>query len=68
VDQRNAPRTVGNADAGAYEYGATVPSGQGNAGGEGDSRCTVSTDAGMGWLILLGLLAALGVILRLRRA
>jgi hypothetical protein len=68
TDQRNAPRNVGAADAGAYEFGATVPSGQGNAGGEGDSRCTVSADAGMGWLMLLGLLAALGVAMRLRRA
>jgi hypothetical protein len=68
TDQRNAPRTVGAADAGAYEFGATVPSGQGSGGGKGDSRCTVSADAGASWLILLGLLAALGIGWRFRRA
>ncbi|MCB9895210.1 MAG: right-handed parallel beta-helix repeat-containing protein [Planctomycetes bacterium] len=68
TDQRNAPRNVGAADAGAYEFGATVPSGQGSAGGEGDSRCAVSADGGAGWLLLLGLLGAIGLTTRLRRA
>ena len=68
TDQRNAPRNVGSADAGAYEFGATVPSGQGSAGGEGDSRCTVSGESGVGWLALLGLLAMAGIATRLRRA
>ena len=54
TDQRNAPRNVGTADAGAFEYGATVPSNQGNAGGEGDSRCSVSAGSGNFWILLLG--------------
>ncbi|MEZ5992945.1 MAG: choice-of-anchor Q domain-containing protein [Planctomycetota bacterium] len=68
VDQRNAPRTVGSADAGAYEFGASVPSGQGSAGGEGDSRCTVSASGGNIWLMLLALMALAGLATRLRRA
>lgn len=67
TDQRNAPRNVGAADAGAYEFGAVVPSGQGTGGGEGDSRCSVSGSASLGWLLLLGLLAAWGTAARLRR-
>lgn len=66
TDQRNAPRNVGAADAGAYEFGAVVPSGQGTGGGEGDSRCSVSGSAGLGWL-LLGLLAIVPSAARLRR-
>jgi hypothetical protein len=67
TDQRNAPRTDGAADSGAYEFGAVVPGGQGSAGGEGDSRCAVSGTAGLGWLLLLGLLAAMATAGRLRR-
>ena len=68
TDQRNAPRNVGAADAGAFEFGAVVPSGQGEAGGEGDGRCSTGAQSGLGWLLLLGLLAAAGVHRRLRRA
>lgn len=67
TDQRNAPRTIGPADAGSYEYGATPPNTGGTSGGEGDSRCAVSGSAGLGWLLLLGLLAAMATAGRLRR-
>ena len=68
TDQRNAPRNVGIADSGAYEFGATVPGGQGSAGGEGDERCGVSPNAGLPWLLLLGLIAVLSIALRRRYA
>lgn len=68
TDQRNAPRTVGVADSGAYEFGATVPGGQGNAGGEGDERCSISPNGGLPWLLLLGVIGALGLALRRRTA
>ncbi|MBZ0137662.1 MAG: right-handed parallel beta-helix repeat-containing protein [Planctomycetes bacterium] len=68
TDQRNAPRDQGIADAGSYEFGATPPNTGGNAGGEGDSRCSTSDGGGFNWLLLLGLLALSGVAIRLRRA
>lgn len=68
TDQRNATRNVGAADAGAYEFGATVPGGQGSAGGEGDSRCSTSEGTSWAWLALLGLLAVFGAVTLLRRA
>lgn len=68
TDQRNAPRNVGAADSGAFEFGAIVPGGQGEAGGEGDGRCSTGDQTGLGWLLLLGLLAVAGVHRRLRRA
>ncbi|MCB9933652.1 MAG: hypothetical protein H6841_09545 [Planctomycetes bacterium] len=67
TDQRNAPRADAAADSGAYEFGAVVPGGQGTGGGEGDSRCSVSGSASLGWLLLLGLLAAMATAGRLRR-
>ncbi|MHC4841303.1 MAG: choice-of-anchor Q domain-containing protein [Planctomycetota bacterium] len=65
TDQRNAPRNVGGADSGAFEYGATVPGGQGSAGGEGDSRCSVAAGSSNIWLLLL-LTFAIGVSCRYR--
>ncbi|MCA8911333.1 MAG: hypothetical protein KDB82_06490, partial [Planctomycetes bacterium] len=67
TDQRNAPRNVGAADAGAYEFGATVPSGQGSAGGEGDSRCSVSATGGNIWLLLLAISGMIVLVLMRRR-
>jgi hypothetical protein len=68
TDQRNAPRNVGPADAGAYEFGATVPSGQGEAGGEGDERCSTDDSSGLSLILLAGLLALVTLGIRLRRA
>lgn len=65
-DQRNAPRNVGPADAGSYEFGAQVPGNQGNAGGEGDDRCSTSDSAGLSLIMLLGLLALAGLCVRAR--
>lgn len=67
TDQRNAVRDQGIADAGSYEFGASPPNTGGNAGAEGDARCTTGA-GGINWLALLGLLAALTIIVRLRRA
>lgn len=67
TDQRNAPRNVGEADAGSYEFGANVPGGQSDAGGEGDERCSTG-HGGLPWMALLALLA-LGLLApRMRRA
>jgi hypothetical protein len=68
TDQRNAVRDQGIADAGSYEFGATPPNTGGTAGGEGDSRCSTGEGTSLGWLALIGLLAAFGAIARLRRA
>ncbi|MBK8208193.1 MAG: right-handed parallel beta-helix repeat-containing protein [Planctomycetes bacterium] len=67
TDQRNAVRDQGVADAGSYEFGASPPNTGGNAGAEGDARCSTSA-GGFNWLALLGLLATLGLVVRLRRA
>lgn len=67
TDQRNAPRDQGIADAGSYEFGATPPNSGGNAGAEGDARCTTGGN-GTNWLALLAALAAVTLAVRLRRA
>ncbi|MCC7510303.1 MAG: right-handed parallel beta-helix repeat-containing protein [Planctomycetes bacterium] len=66
TDQRNAVRDQGIADAGSYEFGATPPNTGGNAGAEGDARCTTGA-GGFNWLALLALLAALAWAARFRR-
>lgn len=64
TDQRNAPRNVGAADAGSYEFGATPPNTGGNAGAEGDDRCSTGGQGGSPWLLLVALVAVLAVGLR----
>lgn len=67
TDQREAPRNVGVADMGSYEFGAVPPNTGGQAGGEGDARCNTGSERGY-VLLLLALLAACAVALRRRVA
>ncbi|MBX3460684.1 MAG: right-handed parallel beta-helix repeat-containing protein [Planctomycetes bacterium] len=67
VDQRQAPRDQGIPDAGSYEFGATPPNTGGQAGGEGDARCSTG-GRGFNWLALIALLAAVTLAVRLRHA
>mgnify|MGYP001214349221 CR=1 FL=1 len=67
TDQRNAPRNVGEADAGSYEFGSDVPGGQSDAGGEGDERCSTG-GGGLPWMALAALFALAMLAPRLRRA
>lgn len=64
TDQRNAPRDQGVPDAGSYEFGATPPNNGGNAGAEGDDRCSTGATTSAPWLLLAALIAALGLGLR----
>ena len=66
-NQRQAPRDQGIPDAGSYEFGATPPNTGGQAGGEGDARCSTG-GRGFNWLALIALLAAVTLAVRLRHA
>jgi hypothetical protein len=57
TDQRDAPRDQGVADMGSYEFGATPPNTGGQAGGEGDGRCSASESANWFWALLVLALA-----------
>lgn len=64
TDQRDAPRNQGIADMGSYEFGATPPNTGGQAGGEGDSRCTGAESANWMFALLALALAAMAAIRR----